>query len=239
MKLMARNGRLPVSIRRFLMSARSFCDFLVEKGTIKTNPARNIPVPEVEKSIPEILTEQEAVQLLEWPSEDCNSDIELRDKAMLELLYATGIRVSELVGMNIDDVNLEQHSVQCGKQKRSIPIYHRAFLALNQYILTVRPRIAQKNEIALFVNKDGERLSRQGFWKIIKKRAKDAGIPKKVSPHTIRHSFGAHLLENGADLQSIQKLMGHSDISSTIIYKNYIRKEIRNVYMNSHPRAKG
>ena len=163
-----------------------------------------------------------------------------RDKAMLELLYATGIRVTELIDLNIDDVNLSAGVIRCrGKDKeRFIPMYPKAVKALADYITIVRPQmIAMPDEQSLFVNVSGERMSRQGFWKIIKSYQQKAHIEKTITPHTLRHSFAAHLLENGADLHSIQEMLGHSDISSTQVYSQLVKKQLKDVYNKAHPRA--
>ena len=163
-----------------------------------------------------------------------------RDKAMLEVLYATGIRVSELIGLNIDDVGLPGSFIRCesGEKMRIIPIYPEALQALREYIETVRPKmIAVPTEHSLFVNVSGERMSRQGFWKIIKHYQEKAHIEKDITPHTLRHSFAAHLLENGADLRSIQQMLGHSDISSTQVYTQLVKQNLKAVYNKYHPKA--
>ena len=175
---------------------------------------------------------------LEQPK--CVDEKGFRDHAMLELLYATGIRVSELIGLNVEDVNLTVGFIRCtthGKE-RIIPLYTAAVKALWEYMEKIRPRIiADENQQALFVNMSGERMSRQGFWKIIKYYQEKAEINKDITPHTLRHSFAVHLLENGADLRSIQEMLGHADISSTQIYTHVIQKQLKDVYNKAHPRA--
>ena len=192
----------------------------------------------VERHLPQILTGEEVDLFLEQPQ--CTDMKGYRDHAMLELLYATGIRVSELIAMNVEDLNLSVGVVRCsGKAKeRIIPLYPAAIKALQEYVETIRPSmIASPEETALFVNMNGERMSRQGFWKIIKYYQEKAQIDKDITPHTLRHSFAAHLLENGADLRSIQEMLGHADISSTQIYANLINQKLKDVYNKTHPRA--
>lgn len=247
MAWMVEQGKTAASATRFLMSARSFYAYLLKEKAVDTNPAENVPLVEVERKPPEVLSVFEIRRLLALPMEKYDFDSELRnlgprDCAILEVLYATGVRVSELAALNVDDVNLSDFNirVRCSKKReRTIPIYLKARTALSDYILTVRPKIAALKEKALFVNRDGTRMSRQGLWRLLKRYSKEAGIEKEVSPHTMRHSFGVHLLENGMDLRTLQKLMGHSDISSTLIYENYIsEKNLRDDYFDAHPRAK-
>ena len=192
----------------------------------------------VERKYPEILTAKEVELFLEQP--ECVDAKGFRDHAMLELLYATGIRVSELIALDIGDLNLPAGFIRCsnGKKERIIPLYHGAVKALQDYIKGVRPQlIADTEETALFVNMNGERMSRQGFWKIIKHYQEKAGIQKDITPHTLRHSFAVHLLENGADLRAIQEMLGHADISSTQIYTHVIKNQLKDVYQKAHPRA--
>ena len=192
----------------------------------------------VERKYPEILTNREVELFLEQPK--CVDEKGFRDHAMLEVLYATGIRVSELIGLNVEDVNLTVGFIRCtsrGKE-RIIPLYTAAVKALRDYLENIRPRIiADEREKALFVNMNGERMSRQGFWKIIKYYQDKAEITKDITPHMLRHSFAVHLLENGADLRSIQEMLGHADISSTQIYTQAIRHQLKDVYNKAHPRA--
>ena len=231
-------GKSPATTSRFLASSKSFYAYMFVKGYIKTNPATSVKSKKVQKSYPEILTNREVELFLEQPK--CVDEKGFRDHAMLELLYATGIRVSELIGLDIDDVNLPAGLVSCrskGKE-RSIPLYPGAVKALQDYMVHIRKRIvANDEEKALFVNMNGERMTRQGFWKIIKYYQEKAEINKDITPHMLRHSFAAHLLENGADLHSIQEMLGHADISSTQIYTHIIKKQLKDVYQKAHPRA--
>ena len=192
----------------------------------------------MERKLPQILTSKEVELFLEQP--DAADAKGCRDKAMLELLYATGIRVSELIGLDLEHLNLSAGFVRCpgrGKE-RIIPLYQAAVRALGDYVLHVRPQMLERpDEQALFVNMSGERMSRQGFWKIIKHYQEKAGICKDITPHTLRHSFAAHLLENGADLRSIQEMLGHADISSTQIYTQLVSSKLKHVYNKAHPRA--
>ena len=235
---MERSGKSPATITRSTASLKSFFGYLADTGVIASNPVKSVATIKVERKYPEILTNKEVELFLEQPK--CVDEKGFRDHAMLELLYATGIRVSELIGLNLDDVNLTLGFVRCvshGKE-RIIPLYQTAVRALQDYLQEVRPRlIADENEKAFFVNMDGERMSRQGFWKIIKYYQAKAGIEKEITPHMLRHSFAVHLLENGADLRSIQEMLGHADISSTQMYTHIIKKELKDVYIKAHPRA--
>ena len=223
---------------RSTASIRSFYNYMLREGRVKTNPAKAVTSQKVERKYPEILTNREVELFLEQPK--CVDEKGFRDHAMLELLYATGIRVSELIGLNVEDVNLTVGFIRCtthGKE-RIIPLYTAAVKALREYMEKIRPRIiADENQQALFVNMSGERMSRQGFWKIIKYYQEKAEINKDITPHTLRHSFAVHLLENGADLRSIQEMLGHADISSTQIYTHVIQKQLKDVYNKAHPRA--
>ncbi len=235
---MTNSGKSPATVTRSLASIKGFYGFLQSEGYIKQNPVLSIHVVKAEKKLPQILTGKEVELLLDQPKQ---TDLKgYRDKAMLELLYATGIRVSELIALNVDDVNLSVEFIRCssGAKQRVIPLYPAAVRALEAYINEVRPNmIADPNETALFVNLYGERMSRQGFWKIIKHYQQTAGIEKDITPHTLRHSFAAHLLENGADLKSIQEMLGHSDISSTQIYAQLVKQNLKSVYNKFHPKA--
>ena len=211
---------------------------LAFEGSIKENPAAKLTPDKTTPKLPQILTSKEVELLLEQPS--CTDAKGYRDRAMLELLYATGIRVSELISLDMSDVNTSAGVIRCkGKDKeRFIPLYPTAVKALSEYIEFIRPQmIALPNEKALFVNVSGERMSRQGFWKIIKSYQQKAHIDKTITPHTLRHSFAAHLLENGADIHSIQEMLGHADISSTQIYSQLVKKQLKDVYNKAHPRA--
>ncbi len=235
---MAREGKSPATITRTTASLKSFFHYMMLRGYTKTNPVKNISSVKVERKYPEILTNKEVELFLDQPQ--CVDDKGFRDHAMLELLYATGIRVSELIGLDVNDINLEVGFLRChGKGKdRVIPLYPGAVNALRDYIKNIRPRIiAFDEEQALFVNMSGGRMSRQGFWKIIKYYQEKADIKKDITPHTLRHSFAVHLLENGADLRSIQEMLGHADISSTQIYTHVVQQQLKDVYKKAHPRA--
>ena len=235
---MTANGKAASSANRSLAAIRSFYRFLIIKGKVRENPAKNVDSVRLPRNDPEILTIQEVDSLLSQP--DCTNEKGCRDRAMLELLYATGIRASELISLNLGDVNLTAECICCqsGKRDRVIPIYRKAAMALREYLEDARPCLAPDGmEVALFVNMGGERMSRQGFWKLIKHYKEKAGIRTEISPRTLRHSFAVHLLENGADLQSIQKMMGHADISSTRAYCHIVQGKLREVYRKSHPRA--
>ncbi|MCI2058727.1 MAG: site-specific tyrosine recombinase XerD [Oscillibacter sp.] len=231
-------GKSAASVTRFLASIKSFFTCMMAKGCAGSNPARQITAEKVERKYPEILSNKEVELFLEQPQ--CVDAKGYRDHAMLELLYATGIRVTELISLNLEDVNLTAAFIRCRSKgrERIIPMYHTAVKALQDYVRNVRPQIiADSDERALFVNMSGERMSRQGFWKIIKYYQEKAGIEKDITPHTLRHSFAVHLLENGADLRSIQEMLGHADISSTQIYTHVIKNQLKDVYNKAHPRA--
>ena len=233
-----KEGRASSTVSRTLASLRSYYLFMMQNGVVKSNPTSNLEAPHVEKKIPKILSGEEVELLLEQPKNCDNKGI--RDKAMLELLYATGIRVSELINLDVSDVNVPMSFVRCkgGKKERIIPMGHQAKDALENYINNVRKyMVKDENETALFVNCSGARLSRQGFWKLIKYYQHIAGIETDITPHTLRHSFAAHLLEHGADLHSIQEMMGHADISSTQVYSRMMNSKIKDVYAKAHPRA--
>lgn len=233
-----KQGRASSTVSRTLASLRAFYLFIMQDKTDMKDPTKNLEAPHVEKKLPTILSAREVDRLLEQPSEKEPKGI--RDKAMLELLYATGIRVSELISLKIQDVNLSVGFIKCqtDKKERYVPIGNIAKSALKKYITHARPvMLSSENDEILFVNCNGSALSRQGFWKIIKQYSKQAEISADITPHTIRHSFAAHLLENGADLKSIQEMLGHSDISSTQVYSHLVNSKIKDVYARSHPRA--
>lgn len=226
------------TISRSIASLRSFFQFLLRKGIVTENPALNLELPKVEKKIPEILSLEKVELLLEQPKGD--EEKEIRDKAMLELLYATGIRVSELISLKVRDVNLQLEYIRCGNVRKSriIPIGVQAKFSLQRYIEKARANmILRPDEDILFVNCNGRPMTRQDFWKIIKSYAKKAGIDQDITPHMLRHSFAAHLIENGADLRSVQEMLGHSDISTTQIYTKLANQKLKNVYAKAHPRA--
>jgi len=232
-----KEGRAISSISRSLASIRAFYKMLYKNRLVEFDPTFELETPKVEKKIPSILSIEEIEKLLSIPKEDDFKGA--RDKAMLEVLYATGIKVSELVNLNLEDVNLKLGYLYCKSYKeRIIPLGKVAIEALQVYIFNFRNKlIGDKNEKALFVNLHGERMTRQGFWKIIKHYAKLAGINKEITPNIIRHSFAAHLIENGADLKSLKELLGHSDISTTQVYAEISKNRIGEIYKKSHPRA--
>ena len=231
-------GKKPSTISRNLASVRAFYQFLLRNKKIKRDPTSGVHSPKIEKKAPSILTSKEVELLLEQPK---NIDLKgIRDKAMLEFAYATGMRVTEIISLNISDVNIEESYVTCNKEnkKRNIPLGTLSLKALVDYIKKARPiLIKDENTEALFVNVNGKRLTRQGFWKIVKFYKEQANISKEITPHVLRHSFASHLLQNGADLKAIQTMLGHSDISSTQVYMKFQNDNIKNVYKNSHPRA--
>lgn len=230
-------GKSAATVTRALASLKCMYRWLQQNGYCDQNPAREVKAEKVERKLPQILTSKEVELLLAQPR--CVDLKGYRDHAMLEVLYATGIRVSELISLNIENVNLSGCFIVCtGKGKsRIIPLYPGAVKALSDYIKNVRPSLATEGETALFVNMNGERMSRQGFWKLIKHYQEKAGIKTEITPHTLRHSFAAHLLQNGADLRSIQEMMGHADISSTQIYTKLVNQHLMDVYHKAHPRA--
>ncbi|MBP3538853.1 MAG: site-specific tyrosine recombinase XerD [Oscillospiraceae bacterium] len=231
-------GKSVATVSRSIASIKSMYTNLCIKQYLKFNPALKLVPEKSTQKLPQILTSKEVETLLEQPQ--CIDAKGYRDKAMLELLYATGIRVTELIDLNITDVNLTAGVIRCESRnkERFIPLYPAAIKAVSEYVALVRPQmIATPDEQSLFVNVSGERMSRQGFWKIIKYYQKKAGIEKDITPHTLRHSFAAHLLENGADIHAIQEMLGHSDISSTQVYSHLIKKQLKDVYNKAHPRA--
>ena len=231
-------GKKSSTISRGLASIRSFYQYGVKNKDVENDPTEGISSPKIEKRVPSVLTAQEVELLLEQPK-----DVDLkgtRDKAMLEFAYATGMRVTEIINLNIEDVNLEGEYVICrvGSKQRNIPLGSLSLKALKEYIDEARPiLIRNEKEKALFVNVNGQRLTRQGFWKIVKYYKEQAHITKDITPHVLRHSFATHLLQNGADLKAIQTMLGHSDISSTQVYVQFQDPELRDIYKKSHPRA--
>ena len=231
-------GKKPSTISRGLASIRSFYQYEAKNKNIENDPTEGIQSPKIEKRVPSILTSNEVALLLEQPK---NVDLKgIRDKAMLEFAYATGMRVTEIISLNVEDINLETGYVTCknGKKERTVPIGNMSLKALKEYISNARKTmIKDENEKALFVNVNGQRLTRQGFWKIIKYYKEQAHIEKEITPHVLRHSFATHLLQNGADLKSIQTMLGHSDILSTQIYMQFQDETLKNIYKKAHPRA--
>ncbi len=237
-KELQEDGKKASSISRCIASIRSFYQFVLRNKKIKEDPTAHIQSPKIEKRIPNVLTSKEVELLLEQPK-----DVDLkgtRDKAMLEFAYATGMRVTEIISLNIDDVNLDEGFVICrnGNKQRNIPLGNLSLKALKEYIKEARNiLIKDDDEKALFVNINGGRLTRQGFWKIIKYYKEQAHITKDITPHVLRHSFATHLLQNGADLKAIQMMLGHSDISSTQVYMQFQDDGLKDIYKKAHPRA--
>ncbi len=226
------------TVSRNIASIKAFFHFLCQENLIAKDVSDNLKAPKIEKKMPEILTTDEVIRLLEQPSGD--SPKEIRDKAMLELLYATGIRVTELITLKVSEVNLSMSFIVCkdSHKERVIPFGMAAKNALVKYMSEARDKMLEdKSSDILFANCSGSSMSRQGFWKLIKYYSKKAGITTDITPHTLRHSFAAHLVENGADLRSVQEMLGHSDISTTQIYANMNHNRIREVYAKAHPRG--
>lgn len=225
------------TVSRSVASIRAFFQYLYREHLLETDPSDQLKPPKVEKKMPEILTVQEVDLLMEQPSG--NTPKGIRDRAMLELLYATGIRVSELIHLKMEDVNLSMGYITCRDhdKERIIPFGSVAKRALHQYLNTARDYFpGSRDSETLFTNCSGKPMSRQGFWKVLKGYAQSAGIRKDITPHTLRHSFAAHLIQNGADVKSVQEMMGHSDISTTQMYVNMNVSKIRDVYAKAHPR---
>nr|WP_295971721.1 site-specific tyrosine recombinase XerD [uncultured Bacillus sp.] len=233
-------GKSSRTLARHVASIRSFHQFLLREKAADHDPSVHIEPPHLERTLPKVLSLVEVETLLDSP--DTSTHYGIRDKAMLELLYATGIRVSELIGLKLGDVHLSMGFVRCigkGNKERIIPIGHTAIEATERYIQKGRPAFVSKksHDDALFLNHHGKHLTRQGFWKILKGLAHDAGIEKELTPHTLRHSFATHLLENGADLRAVQEMLGHADISTTQIYTHVTKTRLKDVYKQFHPRA--
>lgn len=236
--LLEKEGKAASTISRTIASLKSFFVYCQKRGSVDTDPTERLKPPRVEKKLPQILTIEETQKLMDGP--DLHSDKGIRDRAMLELLYATGIRVSELVSLKVEDVNLSMEYVVCHEKAkdRIIPFGSLAGDALEVYLKETRERMVGEAESDyLFVNCSGNPMSRQGFWKLIKHYAEKAGIEKEITPHTFRHSFAAHLLQNGADIQSVQKMMGHADVSTTQMYVDMQAGNMREVYKRFHPRS--
>lgn len=240
MRYMMENGKSSKTIARHVASIRSFHQFLLREHIVDKDPSVHIETPQVERTLPKVLSPDEVEALLTAPDE--STPFGKREKAMLELLYATGIRVTELMNLNVEDVHMTMGFVRCigkGDKERIVPMGKMASGALQKYIEESRPKLLKRNqkEEALFLNHHGRRLTRQGFWKILKKLALSAQIEKELTPHTLRHSFATHLLENGADLRAVQEMLGHADISTTQIYTHVTKKRLKDVYNEFHPRA--
>lgn len=236
-KSMSDAGFKPATISRSIASVKAWYHYMTSNGMVTSDISVGLKAPRIEKKLPEIMTLTEVNSLLDQPKGD--SPKEIRDKAMLELLYATGIRVSELIGLKVTDINLQSGMIVCrdSHKERVIPFGSTAKNAIVRYLNDSRDKLVGDGKVdTLFVNCSGEEMSRQGFWKLIKYYTKKAGIEADITPHTLRHSFAAHLVENGADLKSVQEMLGHSDISTTQIYVNMNHNHLRDVYAKSHPR---
>jgi integrase/recombinase XerD len=230
------------TLARKVAATKSFFKFLTEEQKVQQNPTENIASLKVGKSLPKCISETQARRLIEEPAKQSTPEAK-RDKAMLELLYASGMRVSELVALNLGDVDVTGGFVRCfgkGNKERMIPIYPRAAQSVDEYLKEARPKIVQERlaEKGLFLNVRGERLTRQGLWQILKGHAKRANIESEVTPHTLRHSFATHMLNGGADLRTVQELLGHANISTTQVYTHLTSEHVRRTYEKSHPRAK-
>ncbi len=237
-KYLEENKFAAATVSRNIASLKAFYHYMVQEGLVEEDISDKLKAPKIEKKAPEIMTPDEVVRLLDQPSGD--SPKEIRDKAMLELLYATGIRVTELITLSLSDVNMQMNFILCRdrNKERIIPFGAAAKAAMERYLNGTREEMLEnKKSDVLFANCSGQPMSRQGFWKLIKHYAKKADIQADITPHTLRHSFAAHLVENGADLRSVQEMLGHSDISTTQIYANLNHNHIREVYAKAHPRG--
>ncbi|GAU76977.1 site-specific tyrosine recombinase XerD [Fusibacter sp. 3D3] len=232
-----KQGKANSTIQRNVASLRTFYSYLHNKGYISHNPTLDIEAPKAERKMPNVLTLIEVEKLIAKP--DLRTSIGKRDKAMIELLYATGIRVSELVSLNLSDINTNMGYIRCKNNGKSrvVPLGSLASKAVEVYIKDGRSKIVTEDEEALFVNYYGKRITRQGFWKVVKRYTEALDIRKSITPHTLRHSFALHLIQNGADIKAVQEMLGHSDVSTTQIYLEMSNSKIRNVYEKTHPRA--
>lgn len=233
-----KEGRKPATISRSIASMKAFYHYMEKEHKVSEDPSERLRAPRIEKKMPAVLTQEEVTRLLEQPGG--TSPKELRDTAMLEFLYATGIRVSELISLKVSDVNLAMEYLTCSDshKERIIPFGSIAKKALSRYLELGRPKlVGDEQEEWLFTNCAGQQMSRQGFWKLIKSYGKKAGIEAEITPHMLRHSFAAHMVGNGADLKSVQEMLGHSDISTTQVYAQIGHRRMREVYVNAHPRG--
>ncbi|MCM2988740.1 site-specific tyrosine recombinase XerD [Bacillus safensis] len=239
LKQLKEEGKSSKTSVRHLSSIRSFHQFLLREKVTTDDPSWNIETQKTERTLPKVLSLGEVEKLLDTPNQ--HTPFDYRDKAMLELLYATGIRVSEMLDLTLADVHLTMGFIRCfgkGRKERIVPIGEAAASAIEEYIEKGRSKLLKKQPSdSLFLNHHGKKMSRQGFWKNLKKRAIEAGIQKELTPHTLRHSFATHLLENGADLRSVQEMLGHADISTTQIYTHVTKTRLKDVYHKFHPRA--
>lgn len=234
-----KKGRASSTISRHLAALKSFYHFLFTEGEVPKNPTTALEMPKLHKRLPQVLSIAEVDLLLSQPK--VGNHTGLRDKAMLELIYAAGLRVSEIVSLKVSDVSLDGSYIRCfgkGSKERIVPVGHVACRYIAEYLARSRGKLTQgRPEPVLFVNHHGRKMTRQGFWKILKQYAQSAGIQKPITPHTLRHSFATHLLENGADLRSVQEMLGHADIATTQIYTHLTKGHIKEVYNRAHPRA--
>ncbi|WP_077326804.1 site-specific tyrosine recombinase XerD [Virgibacillus siamensis] len=233
------HGKSSATIARIISSIRSFHQFLMREQMVNQDPSIHIETPKRERKLPDILSAQDVETLLTLQAD---SPLRIRNKAMLEVMYATGLRVSELISLKVSDLHLTMGFVRCygkGSKERIVPLGDVAKEAVEKYLQDARGQLTRRKQDrnALFVNQHGRPLSRQGFWKILKAAARESGIKKEITPHTLRHSFATHLLENGADLRSVQEMLGHSDISTTQIYTHVNRTRLKDIYQSYHPRA--
>ncbi|NOU99285.1 site-specific tyrosine recombinase XerD [Paenibacillus planticolens] len=233
-------GRASATLSRNLVSIRAFYQYLVKERLVDSDPSLYVEAPKLERKLPKVLSVEEVGKLLDAPESELVSGS--RDKAMLELLYGTGIRVTELISLNVEDVYLQLGFIRCmgkGNKERNIPLSSIAIRCLTAYIYKDRKKLLKKSadEEALFIGHLGTRMTRQGFWKILKRYAAELNIASEITPHALRHSFAAHLIENGADLRSVQEMLGHSDISSTQMYVQVTKLKMKDVYDRAHPRA--
>jgi integrase/recombinase XerD len=233
-------GRASATISRMMVSIRAFYQFLLKERIIDMDPTLHVEAPKLEKKLPKVLSIKEVELLLDAPLLATANGV--RDKAMLEMLYATGIRVSELISLDVEHVNLSLGFIRCigsGAKERIIPISRIAAECMETYMVQMRPKLLRQSqeEPALFISRLGTRMTRQGFWKIVKRYAQETNISQEITPHTLRHSFASHLLENGADLRSVQEMLGHADISTTQIYTQVTKSKMKDVYNRAHPRA--
>ncbi len=226
------------TIERKLACLKSFFHYLMGEDKVKTDPTRDFKLPKTAKRLPKALSISETIKLIAAPRK--KDPISIRNMAILELLYATGMRASEIVGLNLNDINQEVSFVKCfgkGSKERIVPVNKSSMKAIKEYLEKSRPKLPQKDDKALFLDKNGKRLGRQGLWLMVKKYVKETGVKGKTSPHTLRHSFATHLLEKGADLRSVQEMLGHSDIATTQIYTSVSRERLKRMYKKAHPRA--
>ncbi|MGI6359896.1 MAG: site-specific tyrosine recombinase XerD [Acholeplasmatales bacterium] len=239
LKTLSKNDIKAVSITRKLSSIKGFHEFMLKENIVKEDISYDIKTPKLEKNLPNVLTIEEIIKLMDLVCDD--EPLSLRNLALLELIYGSGLRVSELLNLNLQDIHFNAKYVKIigkGKKERIVPINDMSIRAIKNYLANGRVHLIKEENNILFLNQYGHKLSRQGFFKILKKLASDAGINKEISPHTLRHSFATHLLESGIDLRSLQELLGHEDISTTQIYTHISKSHLKESYLKAHPRAK-